>query len=594
MLEKENISNIIKIFDAGRAQDAIIELLKLIKKYPENHEYTFLYGEICAKVNKLDEAEKVFLHLLNKNKESLDCLKNLYIVYLKKGNLVKAEKYILKFLKLKKEDLNALRDLGYLKFLQHNYLEAYSIYKKILTKINKDVFALNIYGLILYFLGNFDESVKYYKKAIDVEPAYIDSYNNLGKIYFDLEDIDKAFNNFKKAYKLDRNFSKTLINIGNILSLKDKNYNAIIAYKKALDIEKNSPEIQANISIAYSRIVDFKNTLKYYEEAIKNNSNNSSLKLSLSYLYLYKNKFAEAWELFDSRIDNSKFFKKKYNQNLIDFIFKNNQQFDKNKKILVLREQGVGEEILFSSIYPDLINYSKNIVIECDHRLLNIFERSFGKNYFVNDGKFSKNLDGLKKFDSIIFAGSLCKIFRRYKNDFHKNKYLISSKNKNKIIRQSYFRDKNKLQVGLSWKSVVSIYGKLKSLDLLDFRDLFKKNRQIINLQYGDVKEEIKKIENENLKIYSFEDVDLFNDLEGCMSVLECLDVFVTVSNTTAHIAAAMGIKTILICPKKSSTYFYWNNENNLTPWYKDVKIIKVSGSIKSTIQKIDNLLEQI
>ncbi len=78
------------------------------------------------------------------------------------------------------------------------------------------------------------------------------------------------------------------------------------------------------------------------------------------------------------------------------------------------------------------------------------------------------------------------------------------------------------------------------------------------------------------------------------MSVLECLDVFVTVSNTTAHIAAAMGIKTILICPKKSSTYFYWNNENNLTPWYKDVKIIKVSGSIKSTIQKIDNLLEQI
>ena len=43
------------------------------------------------------------------------------------------------------------------------------------------------------------------------------------------------------------------------------------------------------------------------------------------------------------------------------------------------------------------------------------------------------------------------------------------------------------------------------------------------------------------------------------MGLLKNLDLFITVSNSTAHFAGALGIPTILICPKKSSTYYYWN-----------------------------------
>ncbi len=594
MFEEEKISNIVKTFDSGKTQQAITELLKLIKKYPDKLEYTFLYGKMCNSLNRLDEAEKIFLHLINKNKSSIDFLKNLYIVYLKNNQPIKAEKYILKILKKNNDDYDSLRDLGYINFLQKKYNLAESIFKRILKKIDHDIFALNVYGLICYFLDNVDEAINYFVKAIKLNPNYLDSYNNLGKIYFDLEDIDKAFYNFKKAYKLNRDFPQTLTNIGNILSLKDKNYNSILAYKKAMGVIENNPELLANISIAYSRIADFENSLKYYKEANKYKSTNISLNLSLSYLYLYKNKYIEAWKLFDSRIHNNKFFKKKYNQKLITHILKNKQNFNKNDKLLILREQGVGEEILFSSIYPDLINYSQNVTIECDPRLIKIFERSFEKNIFVEDGKFSKSLDGLKKFDSVIFAGSLCKKFRKTHSDFSRMNYLISDKTKDIKINQSIEKDIKKLRVGLSWKSVVSIYGKLKSLSLYDFKNLFTNNRQFINLQYGDVKDEIEKFKSENYEIYSCENIDLFNDLEGCMSLLKNLDVFVTVSNTTAHIAAAMGVKTILICPKKSSTYFYWNNERNITPWYNNVEIIKVSGSINNTIKKVDNILKEI
>ena len=151
--------------------------------------------------------------------------------------------------------------------------------------------------------------------------------------------------------------------------------------------------------------------------------------------------------MFDSRILNSAFFKKEFAQDLISYIINSNKKFSKEDKILVLREQGIGEEILFSSIYKDLISYSKNIIIETDSRLIKIFERSFNKKIFVVSGTFSKNLESLKKFDSVIFAGSLCKKFRKNINNFKKEKFLITDEIKNNKISQKKFLNNTKLKV---------------------------------------------------------------------------------------------------------------------------------------------------
>ena len=78
------------------------------------------------------------------------------------------------------------------------------------------------------------------------------------------------------------------------------------------------------------------------------------------------------------------------------------------------------------------------------------------------------------------------------------------------------------------------------------------------------------------------------------MSILKNLDIFVTVSNSTAHLAAAMGVKTILICPRKSSTYFYWSNENNKTPWYKNVQIFQIDRSLNETLENINKVLNNL
>ena len=102
----------------------------------------------------------------------------------------------------------------------------------------------------------------------------------------------------------------------------------------------------------------------------------------------------------------------------------------------------------------------------------------------------------------------------------------------------------------------------------------------------------ISEFNKKGFEIYNLKNIDLFNDFESTISILKNLDLFVTVSNSTAHIAGALGIPTIVICPKKSSTYYYWDYDEGLTPWYKNVKILKGKGSIKNTIIKLNELIE--
>jgi ADP-heptose:LPS heptosyltransferase len=77
------------------------------------------------------------------------------------------------------------------------------------------------------------------------------------------------------------------------------------------------------------------------------------------------------------------------------------------------------------------------------------------------------------------------------------------------------------------------------------------------------------------------------------MGLLKNLDLFITVSNSTAHFAGALGIPTILICPKKSSTYYYWNTNSGSSIWYKNIKVLGVDSSVNKTVEQINNIVEK-
>ena len=129
--------------------------------------------------------------------------------------------------------------------------------------------------------------------------------------------------------------------------------------------------------------------------------------------------------MFDSRLLIEK---NKVKLNNLEFVRDNlfeNLKVNPKNKLLILREQGIGEEILFSSVYQEIIDKFKDIKIEADKRLVSVFNRSFQKDIFVEDGYYSKN-SKISEFDNVIYAGSMIKFFRKRKTDFDISNYLLA------------------------------------------------------------------------------------------------------------------------------------------------------------------------
>ena len=90
-----------------------------------------------------------------------------------------------------------------------------------------------------------------------------------------------------------------------------------------------------------------------------------------------------------------------------------------------------------------------------------------------------------------------------------------------------------------------------------------------------NVLDEINNFNNKSInKLINLEWLDLYNDFESIASLLNSLDIFVTISNSTAHLAGALGVKTILIKPENFAVFHYWNQKTDNTPWYPSVRLI--------------------
>ena len=72
--------------------------------------------------------------------------------------------------------------------------------------------------------------------------------------------------------------------------------------------------------------------------------------------------------------------------------------------------------------------------------------------------------------------------FRRKNNDFNHSHYLTARKDIVNKYKEKLSIHKDKLKIGISWKSVVNIYGSLKSLSIKDFEPLFKESLLIYNM----------------------------------------------------------------------------------------------------------------
>jgi ADP-heptose:LPS heptosyltransferase len=282
------------------------------------------------------------------------------------------------------------------------------------------------------------------------------------------------------------------------------------------------------------------------------------------------------------------------------------QEFSKTnlkaiKKLLILREQGIGDEILFGSLLHEIDDDKREVYVEVDERLLSIFKRSFHHINFFTSSNYPKAFMPEITMGIASLAGFLRKSIKAFDNQ--KVQFLESEEYKTLELRARLSQLKlhpHQKVCGIAWRSQNKQFGIQKSLDLENLEPIFKiPNIIFVSLQYGECERELDKIKEEyGIEIHRLPDIDLYHDIESLCSLIDVCDFVITSSNVTVHLAGSLGKKTYLLAPRGEGRLFYWHVGLKQSLWYKSVRVFhqKDVGSWKDPVIEIHQAImnEQI
>jgi ADP-heptose:LPS heptosyltransferase len=115
----------------------------------------------------------------------------------------------------------------------------------------------------------------------------------------------------------------------------------------------------------------------------------------------------------------------------------------------------------------------------------------------------------------------------------------------------------------------------------------------IINLQYGDHNQEISSFsQTTGITIQDWQDIDPLVDLENFSAQIKCLDLVISIDNSTIHFAGGLGTKSYVLLPYNQD--WRWLENQNHSYWYPNILTVfrqPEEGEWDSAIQEVKNIL---
>lgn len=492
---------------------------------------------------------------------------NFALKYLRSGNFGTAKNALNQIHKKFPNNIEVLKLLGTSLALGGEYQEGLNLIERAIKSAPNYGALYLCKGNILSQLNSFDEALASYEIGLKLEFDNWEMHNNKGNVLQKLGKYQEAVLAYDVALRCGGDSCSILSNAGNALQ-KLRNFDlSIQAYDAVLNQNPNDYEVLSNKGNSLGSLGDFDAAKQAYLKAIAISPDYSDAHLNLANLYLTQFNFELGWKEYEWRFSASE-----GSQLISDFDLPvwDGSNID---SLLVVGEQGIGDQILHSTMLKELDSVAKKITVILDDKLISIFSRSFPSYHF-----FSKSSDiDVRTFDVYVPMGSLGKHLRREINAFENpSPFLLENKNRTNALVESRTPTDKKI-IGISWRSSNKKIGTDKSILLNELLPIFKIVKfSFINLQYGETKLEQDDLKNSNkISLETIEDLDLYDDVDGLLSAIALCDLVVTTSNTTAHLAGAIGKETLLLLPKMVGKFWYWQDLNNISLWYPSIRVFK-------------------
>ncbi len=448
------------------------------------------------------------------------------------------------------------------------HLEAISCFEKALAERPDDIRTLFALGNTARALGLAQPAAEFFRKVLALEPERVEALVNLANLLRTQGQFEAARALLEPALSRDPTNPDLLLTLGSTWRESGDNARAAECYRAALDARPGHPAALSNLADLLADDGQFDDARALYDRAIKSDSRNPQARLNRAVLHLLTGNLKDGWRDYAAR---SEITSKVPAAELKLAEWRGGSL--KRTRLLVRAEQGVGDQIMFMSMMPDLRTRAEtdggSVILECEPRLVSLAARSFPalsvrpQSLATVNGTVTADYSWLKAAggaNAVTLMGTLPRWLRANLDGFPKpNAFLIPDPAEKAHWTGTFAGSGASPAIGLCWRSGKSGGHRAVQYAPLEAWGAFLRDLPgtLISCQYDATAEEIAALETaSSRKIFVPSALDQKNELDRAAAMLSALDILVSAPTAVSWLGAGAGTRTLKLLYDTSWTAF--------------------------------------
>jgi tetratricopeptide (TPR) repeat protein len=606
----------------GRHDDAVELIGKAIAIDRRSASYHSNLGTVLQAQGKLKEAAGSYRRALALRPDMAEGHMNLGVVLQRQGRLAEGEAEFRSALALRPEMAEIHVNLGNVLQAQGKHDEAIISHERALALKPEFAEACFSLGNDLQAMGKLDEAVANYQRALAHRPDMAEIHGNLGNALLAQNKLGEAVAEYERALALKPNYAEAFYNLGNAHNAQSKLAEAVSCYQRAVALRPELPEAHYNLGNTLQALDDLEGAAACFERTVALRPTYAQAHYNLACVLQSLGRLEEAFAPYARAVQlEPDFSQARFGQALAQLL---NGEFDpgwrnyesrwqsldhqtamrpyrqpvwkgetlSSGRVLLWGEQGVGDEVLFAGLIPDALRTGNQILLDCDPRLKPLLARSF-PGIQVFSGLDAHAGSAELEFAAHLPTGSLPGLFRPTEQSFAAtaSPYLKANPDERERLRARY-GDGRRL-IGLAWHTVNQKTGPKRSIRLGQLAPLLAaEGVRWVSLQYGKTDRLEAEVAAASAPVVIDRAVDQLLDLDLFAAQIAAMDLVITIDNSTAHLASALGIPTWLLLPFAPD--WRWLTARETSPWYPTLRIFRQPriGDWPSVIERVRSALD--
>jgi len=427
--------------------------------------------------------------------------------------------------------------------------------------------ACNNLGLVLERLQRSEEAEAAYRQALGLLPDDASLHTNLGLLLENLGRLDEAERHQRQAVALSPDSAEIHSNLAGLLARRDRAAEAEAVYRAAIRLKPEFATAHSNLGVLLTDLGRQEEAEACFRMALAVEPELPAARMNFGQLLLMQGRFAEGWPLYEGRL----FVHAQGGPNPLARPACPQWQGESlvGKSVLVMPEQGLGDEIQFCRYLPWLKAQGvSRLTLLCRPSQKALLETLGGPDAVVSLADAKPQL-GSHEYWTLLLSLPL-HAGTQLANIPAQIPYLLADPAR--VARHACLLAGEGRRVGVVWRGNprhsndadrslpgLEVLAPLWAIDGVRFFSLQKSEEALPAVPSGQTL------------------VDLgpaIGDLADTAALLSQLDLLITVDTAIAHLAGALGVPCWILLPCHK-TDWRWLQARCDSPWYPKTRLFR-------------------